>query len=531
MVSAPSLGQQTGLRIAEIITLTLRLVCRSTWLESSGQRGQLAIYFSGLQLTPLATVQLPYVYLAIGKTDPCGVSRRRLGSRLAVISLFFSSRVEDEMNHLIPGGAAPAREASRTISLALLLLLGACMTTVPVKEEEPVALPAAPAPQVASQPAPPPPPAPAPPPTLPHDEAVLAAANTLFSKANLSELQRSSGNKYVVLIDPLIDGVSRMQTKATRAIGTKVAQLAKTSYPQFEVKPLSAANMALSPLLVVGTFTPINQQGKTEGVREMYRFCLAMVDLKSGKVVSKTVARSKMENVDHSPEAFFRDAPSWSKDSAGEGYVKTCQASKAGDAINPAYIESLVAAAIVDEGVQAYNAKKYKDALVMFTKAKETTAGKQLRVLSGLYLSNWKLGKQKEAASYFAEIVDYGLDQGQLAMMFVFATGATSLPPTTRNAPNDLWLKTIAQRLGDRKACAEVGGHANRGGPEAVNERLSALRAEYVRRRLVGEAPALGKNIIATGYGSREALIGTVTDDGADQLDRRVEFKLLPCAS
>lgn len=408
------------------------------------------------------------------------------------------------------------------------LLLASCSAPPPVEKQE------APPPQTVAA-APPPPPAkpappPPPPPTLPHDEAVLAAANTLFAKANLASVERQSGSKYAVVVDPLIDGVSRMQTKATRAMESRIVQLAKSSYPQFEIKPFTAASMALSPLLIVGTFTPINQQGKTEGAREMYRFCLAMVDLKSGKVVSKTVARSRMEKVDHTPDAFFRDAPSWTKDTAGEGYVKTCQASKAGDAINPAYIESLVAAALIEEGVRAYNGGKYKDALAMFGKAKGTTAGQQLRVLSGVYLSNWKLGKQAETAKSLGEIVDYGLDQGQLAMMFVFNQGATTLPPNSKAAPNDIWLKTIAHRLDDRKSCVEVGGHASRGGPEAVNERLSSLRAEYIRRRLVGEAPALGKRIIAAGYGSRETLVGTGTDDAADMLDRRVEFKLLPCS-
>jgi outer membrane protein OmpA-like peptidoglycan-associated protein len=415
--------------------------------------------------------------------------------------------------------------ATMASSLVLLLFAASCSAPGPTAKDERAGAPTPTAAAPQALPAPPPPP-----PLLAHDQAVLTAANTLFSKANLADVERQAGGKYVVVVDPLVDGVSRMQTKATRDMETKIAQLAKTTYPQFEIRPFSASLMARSPLLVVGTFTPINQQGKTEGAREMYRFCLAMVDLKSGKVVSKTVARSRMENVDHTPQPFFRDAPAWTRDSAGEGYVKTCQASKAGDAINPDYIQSLVAAAVVDEGVRAYNAGKYKDALTMFTKAKETTAGTQLRVLSGIYLSNWKLGRQAETAKSFGDVVAYGLDQGQLAVTFVFNQGATTLPPGTKSAPNDIWLKTIAQSLSDKSQCAEVGGHASRSGPEVVNERLSSLRAEYVRRRLVSEAPSLGNRLIATGYGSRETLVGTGTDDAQDMLDRRVEFKVLKCS-
>ncbi len=116
-------------------------------------------------------------------------------------------------------------------------------------------------------------------------------------------------------------------------------------------------------------------------------------------------------------------------------------------------------------------------------------------------------------------------------MQFTFATGSTTLPPDGgRAAPNNMWLKVIAQKLSTSKSCVEVGGHASRGGPEAVNERLSGLRAEYVRNRLVDEAPDLAKRAIAVGYGSRYTLIGTGKDDASDSLDRRVELKLLPCS-
>lgn len=414
-----------------------------------------------------------------------------------------------------------------TLAVVAALTLAACANPTPEAPAAPAAAPAAAPPPPPAPPSPPPPPPP--PPTLPHAEAVLTAANTLFSKANLDGLDRNA--KLPVVIDPLIDGVTRMQTKATQAMEARIVQLARASYPQFEVKPFNSANLAQSPLLIVGTFTPINQQGKTEGEREMYRFCLAMVDLKSGKVVSKTVARSRMESVDAAPLAFFADAPAWTRDPPAEGYVKTCQASKAGDSIQAAYVESLVAAALVEEGVRAYNAAKYRDALTLFTKAQATTAGQQLRVLSGVYLSQWKLGRRDAAAQAFGQIVDYGIAQRHLAMMFVFPAGAAVLPPDSRNAPNDLWLKVMAQRFAHTRSCLEVAGHASRGGPEPVNERLSSLRAEHVRRRLVDAAPDLAKRAIAAGYGSRDTLVGTARDDPSDQLDRRVELKLLACAT
>ena len=426
-----------------------------------------------------------------------------------------------------------SRGARRAAAISLVLWLSACAVPPPSAEapspasDGAAATPAQPAPAPAP-PAPPPPPPPAPP-ALPHSEAVLSAANTLFSKATLAPAEK--GSRYTVLVDPLIDGVTRMQTKATQAMETRITQLAKSSYPQFDVRPFNAANLTQSPLLIVGTFTPINQEGKTEGDRDVYRFCLVMVDLKSGKLVSKAVTRSKMEGVDGTPPPFFADAPAWSRDPVTEGYVKTCQASKPGDAIQPSYVEALTAASVVNEAIRAYNLQQYKTALTLFNKASTLGAGQQLRVLSGQYLSNWKLGLLEPRAQSFGKLVDFGLAQGSLGMQFTFAPGSTILPPDGGRAqPNNMWLKVIAQKLSASKSCVEVGGHASRGGPEAVNERLSGLRAEYIRNRLVDEAPDLAKRAIAVGYGSRNTVVGTGKDDASDSLDRRVELKLLACS-
>lgn len=366
-------------------------------------------------------------------------------------------------------------------------------------------------------------------PILPHGEAVQTAVNTLFTKANLGDTGQGAAARRTVVIDPLIDGVTRSQTEATRAMGVKIGDLVRAKHPGFEVKPLTASELARSPLLIVGTFTPINLQGKTEGAREAYRFCLALVDLKSGKVVSKTVARSRMEDVDHTPLPYFRDAPGWTRDAATESYVKTCQASKSGDVANPAYIETLVAVALVEEGVRNYNAGRYKDARVFFEQARQTAAGNQLRVLNGLYLSNWKLGQRNEMANAFGQLVDYAFEQGLLAVTFLFKQGSSVLPPDGKQGPYSTWLRVISQRANQRNACLEVAGHTSGGGSELVNQRLSSLRAEHVRELLVSESPELARRVIATGYGSREMLVGLGRDDAVDTLDRRVEFKLLNC--
>src|SRR2546427_12391176 len=92
--------------------------------------------------------------------------------------------------------------------------------------------PPPPAPSPATVPAPPPPPAPVPV-AMPLDEAILKAANDLFSKAPRPSAALGGAGKQVVVIDPLVDGVSGVQSNATQAIASRIVELVRTSYPQF----------------------------------------------------------------------------------------------------------------------------------------------------------------------------------------------------------------------------------------------------------------------------------------------------------
>ena len=394
----------------------------------------------------------------------------------------------------------------------------------------------APAPAtVAAAPAPAPPtavavPAPAPPPILPYDEAVLSAATALLKNARLPPEGTAAQPRYAVVIDPLIDGFSYAQSAATRSMGVRLAALMREQYPLYDVQPFSAANVARSPLVLIGTFTPVNAQRQTSGAREAYRICFALADLKSGKLVSKGLAFSKPDGVDATPTASYRDAPAWSEDAATLGYIRTCQGTKAGDPINPLYTERITAAALVAEAIEAYDAGRYQQSLDLYTSAQRTSAGDQFRVYNGVYLANWKLGRRDKAEAAFGKIVDYGLERQRLAVKFLFRPGSTAFGNDTKvTGPYPVWLKAIAARASSGSACLEVTGHTSATGPEPLNERLSLLRAEYVKAQLEANAPALAKRSIAAGMGSRQTMVGSGRDDASDALDRRVEFKVIGC--
>ena len=115
-------------------------------------------------------------------------------------------------------------------------------------------------------------------------------------------------------------------------------------------------------------------------------------------------------------------------------------------------------------------------------------------------------------------------------MKFLFRPGSSALQADAAGAaPQQLWLTALATHAAKRAACMEVTGHSSRSGPEPINARLSLLRAEYVKTQLERNAGALEKRLLANGAGSRETLIGNGKDNLTDALDRRVEFKVIPC--
>jgi outer membrane protein OmpA-like peptidoglycan-associated protein len=389
------------------------------------------------------------------------------------------------------------------VFLVLGVLSSACTTT----EEKPtVAAPTSPPPLVA----------------LPYDKAVRKAAQELLTNANLAADQ-----KYNMVIDPLVDGNSGAQTEATAAMEQSVVQVVKENYRQVDVKPFTSESVSTLPLLMIGTFTPINLQGKADGERDAYRICFALADLKTGKIISKGLARSLPEGFDPTPLAFFREMPVWAKDPAVEGYVKTCQGTKAGDPINPAYIDAVLAASTISEATKAYQAKRYKDSLALYQSVLTNPAGNQARVYAGIYLDNVKLGNKKAAMQAFGRLVDMGLATDRLAVRFNFPAGATAFSQDQQAYSK--WLSEIAKQSLRQTSCIEVAGHTRRGQSEQMDERLSLQRAEYVRQKIVAANPNFAKRSQAKGYGSQRAIVGTGKGNDSDALDQRIEFKKVSC--
>lgn len=348
----------------------------------------------------------------------------------------------------------------------------------------------------------------------------LARIEQLLSKPDPKVARRT------IVLDPMLDTITGQQTETTALFERRVTQRIGNNYPQFEFLPFQPQNLTRAQYLLTGTMSrEPGAIGKTA-----LRLSLALTDLKSGLVVAQASALAKEENLDGTPSPYYKDSPVLIKDKVVEGYAKTTAAA-VGQRADPYYMERIGAASVISEATSLYNAEKYQDALGQYRTALSTPQGAQLRAESGAYLSNMKLGRTADAEQAFGRIVALGIAYNELGVKFLFSPGSTEFWTDPKiSGSYGMWLRQIAREAIVAKSCMAIIGHTSHSGPAPVNDALSLKRAAYVRQRLTQEAPELGPRTRAEGMGFRQNIVGSGTDDSFDVLDRRVEFKIVPCA-
>lgn len=364
-----------------------------------------------------------------------------------------------------------------------------------------------------------------PPVLVPLDQAFMRAATQLFDKLD------AAAGEATVVIDPLVDGVSGIQSAATRGFDRRIAELVAERYKHVKVLPFTPENVAKARFVFIGTFNTINNAGQPAGERDAFWICFALVEREAKTVFARSVARATVSNVDIAPAKAYADTPVWGLDAATKAYIEACQKSQPGSPVAPAYLDQLQAAARIREATVAYEAGDHRQARDGYREAKALPGGDQLRVLNGLYLSYSALGEGNEANAAFGQMVERGFTLGKLGVMFLFEPNSTAFNADTRvSGSYPDWLRTIAEQAGKTNVCLQVVGHASRTGSEALNDRLSLDRAARIASLLSQQTPAISSRLRPSGVGFRETLVGLPRDDASTAVDRRVEFKAAPCA-
>jgi outer membrane protein OmpA-like peptidoglycan-associated protein len=316
-------------------------------------------------------------------------------------------------------------------------------------------------------------------------------------------------------------------------MGKILAELIEKKYPSLKPAMLTRVALAEDPILFIGTLTPYNTSNSERKPANAFRVWLTLIDLRTGRIVAKSLDKATAASVDAVPLSFYRDSPTWPKDRTVTAYIESCKfGSKVGDPADPHYISKLPAAAAINEALLSYASGQMEDSNRLFHEAAALADGDDLRIENGLYLTSWNLGRTEEARGAFDQIVASGLKAHHLNMKFLFTPSQTTLlEEGDLSAQYGMWLRELAQLTAHEGACLNVVGHTSKTGTAAVNDPLSFARASRVRELLATGVPGLSNRLTAMGRGSRENLIGLGTDDLRDALDRRVELIVRNCSA
>ena len=333
--------------------------------------------------------------------------------------------------------------------------------------------------------------------------------------------------KRTVVLDPMLDASTGQQTAATSLLEARVSERLTAKPDLFEILPFQSVNLSKAQLLLTGTMTRVEGDGTTK--RRALQIQLALTDLKTGVVSAQASALARDDGLDHTPLAYYRDSPVLVKDKVIEGYART-SATPPGQRADAFYLERISEATLINEATSLYNQERYVEALGRYRSALAMPTGEQLRIVNGIYLASAKLGRTAEAEQAFGRVVALGIAYNELGVKFLFNPGSTQFwsdPKVSGAYP--MWLRQIARESTGARVCMNVVGHTSRTGSEPANDALSLQRANFIRERLVADAPSLAAKTRASGMGFRQNIVGSGTDNAVDALDRRVEFRIVPC--
>ena len=222
---------------------------------------------------------------------------------------------------------------------------------------------------------------------------------------------------------------------------------------------------------------------------DAFRVWLTLIDLRTGKVIAKQIDRATVASVNPEPLKYYADSPTWHKDKTVLGYINSCQINtRIGDQADPEYLARLPAAAVVNEAILAYGEGKVPVAKKLYKEAETLADPGDLRVLNGLYLTSWQLGKRDEARDAFGKLVTSGLEVKRLPMKLLFQPGRTTFNQR-RPAAAVLDLARLAGRAGGPHA----GLRARRRPHQPHRQRARQREAVAPARRGGAEAARTGQ--------------------------------------
>lgn len=384
---------------------------------------------------------------------------------------------------------------------------------------------------------PPPPPPPPPPPQkassspLSFNESVHVATRALMLQVKQQEdVVRIATDKAIFMLDPVVDANTAEVNKSSVAVEAILREEAAQLSDRYVFVPLNLDNYDMAKYVVSGTILYSSFASETGGESKMYKLALAVIDLKSGRVVASSEAWIADKKIDVTPVASYQDIPVYIKDKRVEGQIETAQMSP-GQQANPDYFDSLPTASLLVQADIAYEAMRFEQALGMYKAVSLRADGQIMKTYAGLYLTNRKLQKVSAAEIAFGQLINIAYQNNNINIKLLFGVKSSEfINDAEIRSQYEMWLRQIAKLFSRNSGCLIIAGHSSHSGSEGFNEQLSLKRATAVRKLMQKDFPQIHQRSRVVGLGWKENIIGSGTDDAQDAIDRRVEFKLEECS-
>ena len=342
--------------------------------------------------------------------------------------------------------------------------------------------------------------------------------------------RRRRGKQEQKLFTFVTDKVINADTGDEITLNSKIAEIisstVRENFSNFTIMEMNSNTLGSADYVIMGV---VKQELYNASQTKLSHLFLSVVDLKTSRIKAHSEVWISSKNLELTPTPLYSDSPMYIKDARVEALIATALATS-GSAVDKEYFGSLGTTALLAEASQAYDAGNYKLAVGLFGKAAEREDGLTMKTFAGLYQSFLKLERLSEAEDAFAKLTEIGIKSGNLSVKFLFKVNDTGFfGDSGELIEYEIWLRQLANEIVKAGSCIEVAGHASRSGSAAYNKNLSHRRADAIRERLQRISSGVTGKTTAIGKGFEENIVGSGTDDVRDAIDRRVEFKVVPC--
>jgi len=361
--------------------------------------------------------------------------------------------------------------------------------------------------------------------TLPFEMAIRSIFNKLVDDVR-NDLGNTSGSEEMVIVmDLFLDEDTGEIPLVSQRIQSVMLDEATRRFFDFRVARLTLEESRNADYMISGSI----HLGATEAKDIIiYRVSAVVIDAWNMNIIGTAQQWVSDPSLDYTPMAIYRDNPFYDP-----AYTKRLAHTGISGDILPSVDRtySLETLAMLRDATAAYDRGNDQIAHDLFSEAASRPDGETLLILTGLYLTNLRLGRLPQADTAFTRIIDVGVKtHGMITVRFLFYKNSVdSWGAEGIQARYGTWIDRIGEYFSNRNDCLRIVGHSSNSGPEEWNQQLSVLRAEKIRNLLKNTLPTVKTRSAAIGKGSRENVVGIGTDDERDALDRRVEIILIPC--